>query len=104
MQLGGVGASTIYTRPPRREAVTPRDAEPSECRALITIEASPPAERSAALSRRPLAAFLAHLIATKDDAPQTRVKRRAAPEEVIALYGMRPARPANAGRKVALDA
>ena len=32
------------------------------------------------------AAFLAHLIATKDQAPQTREKRRAAPAEVLAAY------------------
>ena len=37
------------------------------------------------LDRR--ADFLAHLIATRDDLPQTRVRRRAEPAEAIAAYG-----------------
>lgn len=40
--------------------------------------------RSAPLRRD--AAFLAHLIATKSHAPQTRTNRRADPQEVTAAY------------------
>jgi hypothetical protein len=40
--------------------------------------------RSAPLRRD--AAFLAHLIATKSHAPQTRINRRAEPQEVTAAY------------------
>jgi hypothetical protein len=32
------------------------------------------------------AAFVAHLIATRAQAPQTRVKRRAEPAEAVAVY------------------
>ncbi len=36
---------------------------------------------------RPNADFIAHLIATRVQAPQTRVRRRAEPEEAVAAYG-----------------
>jgi hypothetical protein len=36
---------------------------------------------------RPRADFLAQLIATLEQAPQTRVRRRAEPEDAIAAYG-----------------
>jgi hypothetical protein len=39
-----------------------------------------------ARSLRPAAAFLAHLIATADKAPQTRQRRRAEPQDAAALY------------------
>jgi hypothetical protein len=38
-------------------------------------------------TRRPNADFIAHLIATKAQAPQTRVRRRAEPEQAVAAYG-----------------
>jgi hypothetical protein len=86
VRIGGVGASTIQERLPRRDASLSRDAEPSDCRALIPIEPPAPSDRTGTTSRRPLAPFLAHLIATKTDAPQTRAKRRAAPADVTGLY------------------
>ncbi len=45
---------------------------------------------------RPRADFLAQLIATLAQAPQTRARRRAEPDEAIAAYGAgdRPAMPA----------
>jgi len=51
------------------------------------------------VSRRPSAAFLAQLIATRQAAPQTRPRNRAEPREAAAAYGRasgmtrRPPRP-----------
>ncbi len=42
---------------------------------------------------RPDAAFVAHLIATAAQTPQTRALRRAAPAEALASYGGRTAAP-----------
>ena len=54
-----------------------------ESRALV-VTAPPAAAQSSPVYRE--AAFLAHLIATKDQAPQTRERRRADPSEAIAAY------------------
>ncbi len=51
-------------------------------RALTVIET--PARVIAAPRRDP--AFLAHLIATRTQAPQTRARRRAEPAEAVARY------------------
>jgi hypothetical protein len=56
------------------------EAGPS--RALTVVVNETP--RSAPLHRD--AAFLAHLIATRSHAPQTRINRRAEPQEVAAAY------------------
>jgi hypothetical protein len=64
---------------------SPADATEAvaESRALtVTVPAVVPEPRS--LPRQ--AAFLAHLIATKTQAPQTRERRRAEPREAIAAY------------------
>jgi hypothetical protein len=83
MRIGGSreGAFGHGGQPPREAALS---AAPTS-RALTVI--SPPAPRDASppLSRGD-AAFLAHLIATKEQAPQTREKRRAEPAEVLAAY------------------
>lgn len=55
----------------------------TESRALV-VTAAPAAPPSAPVYRQ--AAFLAHLIATKAHAPQTRERRRAEPSEAIAAY------------------
>lgn len=39
-------------------------------------------------SERPRADFLAQLIATSGQAPQTRARRRAEPQEAMAAYGL----------------
>jgi hypothetical protein len=54
-----------------------------ESRALTVVGL--PVRREAAPARGD-SAFLAHLIATKEQAPQTRVKRRAEPAEALAAY------------------
>jgi len=55
----------------------------AESRALVAIDAA--AERAPAASFRQ-ATFLAQLIATKEQLPQTRERRRAEPGEAIAAY------------------
>ena len=55
----------------------------SESRALVVIEA---AEAAPAAPVYREAAFLAHLIATREHAPQTRERRRAEPGEAISAY------------------
>ena len=47
---------------------------------------------------RPDCGFLAHLIATKAQAPQTRTRRRAEPAEAISVYAGLGQRPSRAGR------
>jgi hypothetical protein len=47
---------------------------------------------------RPHCGFIAHLIATKTQAPQTRTRRRAAPGEAISAYNGLGQRPRAAGR------
>ena len=51
-------------------------------------------------SSRANAGFVAHLIATSAQAPQTRARRRANPEDAIAAYGALGHWPTPAGRKL----
>jgi len=106
LAIGGIGTSTVMPRASRRTPDAPGETElPATAgRALIAIAAPAPSERSATTSRRPLAPFLAHLIATQTHAPQTRTRRRAEPEEVLAVYGIVSVRPAKAGRRLAQNA
>jgi len=82
----------IVSAGPSVSAVTPQvasyDPPPSEARgpALVTVEQPRQSERISQLARHPLAPFVAHLIATRMQAPQTRERRRAEPDEAIAVY------------------
>ena len=68
--------------------------------ALVPL-ATDRSERSAAApGGRPSADFIAHLIAVKEQAPQTRERRRAEPGEAVAAYGARDCCFAPAGRVV----
>ncbi len=86
--IGRIGAGTGAAARRRSDAAIgaaePAAAQPG--RALARIEGAAASERTR-LSRRPNAAFLAQLIATRQQAPQTRVRRRAEPAEAIAIYG-----------------
>lgn len=53
----------------------------------VAVCADDPAAPAAPASR-PRADFVAQLIATKMEAPQTRARRRAAPAEAVAAYCM----------------
>ena len=86
--VGAIGASAFSPQgTPRRDSDEPRVAPAtSQSRALVAITPPAKSERQAVSLKRPLAPFLAQLIATETGAPQTRARRRAEPEEAIALY------------------
>ena len=85
MRVSGVAGSTVG-RVTHRVAADIAAPDISESRALIAIEAPAPAERSFIHSRHPAAPFLAQLIATRQQAPQTRARRRAEPRDAISVY------------------
>jgi hypothetical protein len=58
--------------------------ETSESRAMVAL--APPAPLREPVARFRQAPFLAQLLAVKDQHPQTRERRRAAPHEAIAAY------------------
>ena len=71
--------------------------------ALIPLAASVDTAPAEPQGGRPRADFLAQLIATLTQAPQTRLRRRAEPEEAIAAYCCkRPATDAARPRAVAV--
>jgi hypothetical protein len=55
------------------------------CRSLMVVAADEEAHPVGRCAH-PTAPFLAHLIATRQQAPQTRQRRRAAPEAAVAVY------------------
>jgi hypothetical protein len=82
----------IGNQPPLA-GLNPRDAEaapvpekPKEPGTTMVVAAAPPAEEPLLARRQTSAAYLAHLIATRSGAPQTRERRRADPEEASAAY------------------
>ena len=104
MRIVQVDGSSVTTAP-RRRATDPieADAVQSGTRALIALEAAVPIERAPRLAGRPEAPFLAQLIATQMQAPQTRARMRAEPEEGVAAYRAMPkpqARKRNFGSRV----
>lgn len=66
-----------------QEEASPEPTRAAAGRALVTL--APAVTPPPSLNYRE-ASFLAHLIATKDQAPQTRERRRADPSEAIAAY------------------
>jgi hypothetical protein len=74
---------------PRQADPAPREAEPAAeqaapSRAMVALTPSTGLRSSA--ETRQQAPFLAQLLATKDQHPQTRERRRAAPKDGIAAY------------------
>jgi hypothetical protein len=68
------------------QATETEDANlPASSRALVLL--APAAKASAPVADHRQAAFLAHLIATKDRLPQTRKRRRSEPGVALAAYG-----------------
>jgi len=68
---------------PRDAALAPAKHD-SDSRALVVVQAPPGTPEPLTVQRQ--AVFLAHLIAVKDQHPQTRERRRAEPGEAIAAY------------------
>lgn len=91
--VSGTEGSAAF-RASRRGPVEPRSGEPAaaESRALIAVAPAARSERTAATTHRSLSSFLAHLIATRADAPQTRLRRRAEPDDAICAYAATQAR------------
>ena len=83
-----VGASSSVSTVARPITSRTPDTAASEApgSTLVVIEAARPSERSPQATRHPSAPFVAHLIATRMQAPQTRARRRAEPEEAISVY------------------
>ena len=65
-----------------------------------SIEAAAQTAAKCGPTSRANADFVAHLIATSAQAPQTRARRRANPEEAIAAYDALGHWPTPAGRKL----
>jgi hypothetical protein len=74
--------------------------QPSQSRSLIAVGPAPSVSPAFLPLARPLAAFIAQLVATRQDAPQTRARRRACPEAAAALYAAAATSP---GRAVAIE-
>jgi len=68
------------------------------CNALVPLAPTRQKAADPSVSRRPNADFVAQLIATATQAPQTRARRRAAADEVSAVYLALDRRPSPAGR------
>jgi hypothetical protein len=98
MRIGGIGGPALGPAT-RRASADPREPEAVKGRALIAIAASAPADRPVTTTRHPAGPFLAQLIATQMQAPQTRARRRAEPDEAIAIYAaMSAPRPGSSRR------
>jgi hypothetical protein len=66
--------------------------------ALVRLAPTDQATAPVRRCQRPHADFIAHLIATSAQEPQTRARRRAAPEQASAAYNARGHLPAVPGR------
>jgi hypothetical protein len=85
--IGGVrGASKVGIGPTRDIPAATAEAALEPSRALIAVEAATPVHHAPSSGQRPYAGFLAQLIATAGQLPQTRERRRAEPEDAIAAY------------------
>ena len=82
MRIGQI--TTTGSRPNGLPTQGAETAPAGESRALVALTPAAAAHQPSESHRQ--AAFLAHLIATKDQLPQTRERRRAEPAEAIAAY------------------
>lgn len=91
--VSGIEGSAAF-RASRRGTAEPRPGAPAaaESRDLIAVAPAARNEGAAVMSSRPLSSFLAHLIAMRADAPQTRLRRRAEPEDAVSAYAATRAR------------
>jgi hypothetical protein len=80
----GTGLSTAFLA--RRPFSQQAEAAPSASKNLIVRPVSPASSPEAAMPARPLAAFLAQLIAKAQDLPASRERRRADAAEGARLY------------------
>ncbi len=85
------------SRPELARASRPEPVTPS--RALVPVAA--PRREDDRPQGRPASYFVAHLIATHDQVPQTRERRRVEPGEAIAAYAARLSADPSGGRLLA---
>lgn len=78
-QMSGAG---LQPQQPETAAARPKETGT----ALVLVTPVGAGEETALPTRRTSASYLAHLIATRNGAPQTRGRRRAEPQEAIAAY------------------
>ena len=83
--VGPVTVSTGLRMAPHRH----EEPVPAKLEGRALVPAARPTPRAARSGRqRPDAAFLAHLIATREQVPQTRARRRHEPEHAAGAYAM----------------
>jgi hypothetical protein len=87
---------------PTSRGATGSQAAPLPPRQVLALRGS--CAGSQPVGPRPLAAFLSHLIATAQDAPQTRRQRRAAVSEALAAYAATTQRLAGEPTRSAISA
>jgi hypothetical protein len=94
--LDAIGpAATKFAAAPRDAAAPGAPAQPAwPGTALVPIAPARAPDPLGRPARRPLAAFLVHLIATDRQAPQTRSRRRLEPGEAAGHYRATLAAPA----------
>jgi hypothetical protein len=88
MSISAIRAYATTPHPMRRagDFVVEKEAACIESVALTRLEPVQPATPVSSRVARPDASFIAHLIATAEQAPQTREQRRAAVADVEAAY------------------
>jgi hypothetical protein len=99
--VAGIRGSTVAAaagRAWRDEAGGSPDAKTASSRALIPLQ--PIARSDTRSGSRPQASFLAHLIATASQLPQTRERRRGTSEDASAAYAAANAGPARSAGRV----
>ena len=79
-------ASPIATPRGAQRPAEAQESGVSESRALVAVEPAAPHASPRTVTRHPAAPFLAQLIATHLQVPQTRERRRAEPADAIAAY------------------
>ncbi|AXK82065.1 hypothetical protein DW352_16970 [Pseudolabrys taiwanensis] len=85
MRINAIGATFGHSDDKSsKQAPAPADAPKAASRALVLTEPAPTAQDRPMAYRD--APFLAQLIATKAQVPQTRGRRRAEPAEALAAY------------------
>lgn len=85
--VGASGPATGFTSGARGGAVQDDPQAPEGgSHALVQVTPVAESESSPSPTRHPAAPFLAQLIATHLHAPQTRARRREAPELAVAVY------------------
>src|SRR5262245_2754498 len=83
-----ISSSTARTRAASKQASGEQPA--AQSRALVAVAPIVRSDAPAPVARRAAsAAFLAQLIATREQLPQTRERRRAEPADAIAVYAAR---------------